>query len=459
MLRQRNITAAVTAIALLVVGGLIFALLAGCSNYASRSVRGEVLAMPTNRDTPTPDLLITNWAWDQDGGTLYVTYAVRAGKRWDVRWEHEMEDVDGWYSPRAAFDEDRVYYVAGDRLLALDRADGTVAWQAPLSDLMATHCPNCIQMAGEWVIVLTTDYILQGVYTRTGDLAWSVRLNHPSTAYDGFSVIDGQIVVYDRKGPEDTTWVLHLFDPATGALVRQIAPTCPDPQQYVRLNEEVVVDRALGQAIFWHECDTDPYVGSWDLARGQAVWHEPLPEEADTSVDWFLLGADTLYADTYKGLFGVSLADGQVEHLVTEIDPDYDWQPLAEHEGLLVGQAQRTRGTRRYELWGVDLEGTRVWRYGMETDSLLDVDSGSADWLYHLVSGGILVVQVLDDPARVTAVMLDPQTGEVLHESVVEMEYASLDGASRHGKHIYLTLDGGLYSVDLETTEITSEWP
>lgn len=459
MLRQKNTTAAVMAIALLIVGGAIFALLSGCSSYASRSVRGEVLAMPPHRDTSTPDLLITNWEWDEDGGTLYVTYAVRAGKRWDVRWEHEMKDIDGWYSACAVFDEDRVYYLAKDRLLALDRAEGTVAWQTPLSDLVAPHCPHCLQVVGEWVIVLTTDYILQGVHTRTGDLAWSVRLNHPTAAHDGFSVVGGQIVVYDYKGPEDTTWVLNLFDPATGALVRQVAPTCPDPQQYVRFNEDVVVDQAVGRAIFWHECDIDPYVGSWDLASGQIVWHEPLPQEADTSVDWFFLGADTLYADTYKGLFGVSLADGRVERLTTEIDPDYDWQPLAEHEGLLVGQAQRTRGTRRYELWGVDLEGTRVWRYGMETDSPLDVGSGGADWLYHLVPGGILLVQVLDDPARVTAVMLDPQTGEVLHESTVEIGHTSLDGASHHGKHIYLTLDGDLYSVDLETTEITSEWP
>jgi hypothetical protein len=70
-----------------------------------------------------------------------------------------------------------------------------------------------------------------------------------------------------------------------------------------------------------------------------------------------------------------------------------------------------------------------------------------------------VVVQLLDKPEQALVEILDPQTGQVTHQSTANIQDASLSAAvwSRH--YAYLTISGDLYVVDLETGEIAAEWP
>ncbi|MFB0535327.1 MAG: PQQ-binding-like beta-propeller repeat protein [Anaerolineae bacterium] len=462
MLRKKVL---ILVIALLVAPVILGGLLSGCSKYSNRHVRGAVLAMPASEDVGVPDLLITNWASGKSPGEFLVTYTTRAGKTRRVLWEKTLEEFDTWYYPQAAFDESYIYYVAGARLLVLSRADGAVAWEAPLSDLMRHDCPNCIQKVKDHVVALTVDYVLQGVNARDGKPAWSVRLNDSATAYEGFRVVNDQVVLLDQGGPDVHGATFHVFDSADGKLLRQIAPTCPhaDADSWLDIEEAFVEQNPTrgARAIFLYDCWADhySYVQSWNLTSGEVVWQVPLPEEADTSVDSFLLGQDTLYLDTYNGLFGISLNSGQTESLVREIDPDYDVTLLAERGERIIAWARRTRGSSKYELWGLYPTGERIWRHEMQVDDLYGMDSGTAEGAYHLTPNGMVVIQILDEPEQVLVEMLDPQTGQVTHQSTAEIEYASLYAAVWSSHYAYLTVYGDLYAVDLETGEVALDWP
>jgi hypothetical protein len=377
-----------------------------------------------------------------------------------VVWDKELEGCDDcWHGSRSFSDEDRIYYLAGERLLALSREDGATVWEAFPSDVVSTSCEQCIWKAKGRIVVLTMDYVLQGIDAEDGDLAWSVRLNNPSAAHDGFSIIGDQAVLLDRLSADVSDRVVRVFDPANGLVLREIQPICPDPEGSIWLNEVFIEPTAGGRAVFLYSCWAEPFVQSWNLASGEEVWQAAVPEEADYSYDSFLLGRAVLYLNTYNGFFGMSLSTGETRRLA-DLDPDYDVTLLEEHEGVILAKARRTRGSTRHELWGLNTFGRRTWRYGMQADTLIGVDSGSADWAYRFAPDGLIVIQVLDDPEEhISATMLDPETGEVLQDSELVNDARSLDGLAWDSAYGYLTVWGDLYTVDLQTLDIERAWP
>jgi hypothetical protein len=446
-------------ILLIVAGALLSGLLAGCCPYANRSVRGVVLTIPAGGDSQASDLLITNWEPVQESGTFHVTYVAKDGDKRKVLWEKALKEYDYWYIPRAISDESRIYYLAGERLLALNQQDGSTVWEAPLSDLVSISCASCIDKVRDRVVVLTTDYVLQGVDARSGEIAWSVRLNDPSAAYEGFSVIGDQIVLLDYIEPGTSEQAVHVFNPGDGSLIRRISPTCPESGS-ISWRNEALIDHTGGQAIFSHGCSTSgPYMQSWSLANGEMIWQSPLPEGRSISAKSFLFGRDTLYLDEYQGRLEVTLSTGQIKYLPNP-DPDYDFTLLGEHEGLLIGIARRTRGTTRYELWGLKGVAERIWSYEIAADTPFDPDPRSGDWAYRFTPDGVVVILILDDPKpHISAVLLDPQNGQVMRQSEAAVEVTSLDGVAWDSTTAYVTLWGDVYAVDLESLAIKPEWP
>jgi outer membrane protein assembly factor BamB len=454
------------AISLLVVvlgvsglAGLLGACCAGLQ-YGRRIVRGTTLPIPPHSDIRGSDLLITNWDPEQSSETLFVTYVAAKGNTRQVLWDKKLEACDDCsYNPHALFDENLVYYLAGDRMLALNQEDGTTVWETFLTDLVSPSCEQCIWKAKGHIVVLTTDYVLQGIDAEDGSPAWSVRLNNPSAAYDGFSMVNDQVVLLDYTDADTSDRVLRAFDPASGLLLQETAPTCPDNESSVWFDEVLIEHTGGGRAIFVYDCWSDPFIQSWRLVDGQEMWRSPLPEEAGSSPDSFVIGQDRLYLNTSDGLFSTSLSTGQTEHLA-DLDPDYDLTLLTEREGVLIGKARRTRGSTRYELWGLSPSGKRIWQYEIQADTLFGVDSGSADWAYRIVPDGLVVIQVLDNPEdHVAVAMLNPQNGDVIQESELVTDVSSLDGLAWDGAYAYVTVWGDVYTIDLDTLDIERGWP
>ena len=78
-----------------------------------------------------------------------------------------------------------------------------------------------------------------------------------------------------------------------------------------------------------------------DASSGELAWQTPLPQDADTSVDSFLLGRDALYLDVHEGRLEISLATGQVAHLPK---PDPDDAEYAERPGHPAGRGAHRGG-------------------------------------------------------------------------------------------------------------------
>jgi outer membrane protein assembly factor BamB len=443
---------------------LLAGLLGGCSpiKYQDRTVRGKVFPIPQSGDTPMMDLLAINWDSSENPDSFYITYLIPQGEDYDVLWEHELEQFDSWHDVHTAFDEGTVYYAAEASLLALNRNDGSISWKAPLSDLIWSGCPNCIQRVGDRIIVLTVDYVLQAIDVRDGKPSWSVRLNDSSIAYDGFLVIDEEIVLQDYLGPDLYDSALYIYSSTSGTVLRQVVPTCPTeayPHWYDD-NLFFAYDSSRGvQALFLYQCWSDPYMQSWDLSTGELNWQESVPAEMVSSPRASLLEQDTLYLKTSEGVFAVSLTSRRAELLVEGIDPDYDWVPLAEQEGVLLGWAERTRGSPRHELWGVDPTRGILWRHEMQADTLAGVDSGSADWAYWISSQGMILLHLREDPDEVVVETLDLRTGQVGESTALKLDYAYLDDIAWSRQQAFLTISGQVYAVDLQEAAISPVWP
>jgi len=133
---------------------------------------------------------------------------------------------------------------------------------------------------------------------------------------------------------------------------------------------------------------------------------------------------------------------------------------LEEYEDILIGRARRTRGSERHELWGLKGVAERIWSYEIEADMLIGVDSGSGNWTYRFTPDGIVVIQILDDPEpHISAVLLNPQNGQVIQQNEISTKGTSLEDVAWDSSTVYITLWGDVYTVDLATLAIKPEWP
>ncbi len=440
---------------------LILSLLGGCK-FSGRRVRGPAVVLPADPAGGAPDLLAVNWQPTEEDEVFYLTYLAPAGKGWRPRWEIRRPQVDGWYEPRVVYDEGTVYAITGDRLLALGREDGEIAWEISLTDLTSTSCTHCLQLMGNRLVVLTADYTLHGIDPGSGEIAWQVRLNDSSTAHRGFWQLDGQVVLVDRDA-EDNRPALYAYRPDDGSLIRRLPPTCPDGYQSPRFDADEVFFRqdvaGNGQAILLVECG-EPAVQEWDLRTGELAWSALLPEGVRGEPDSVLFGRRSLYLVEDGNLVTIALNDGAGRLLAQPIDPDHKISLLAEEGEGLIAWAERTRGTARYELWGLSPAGKPAWRYAAQVEDLLNVDQHWAEGVMVAGPDGLYLIQVLEgEPDKMLVELIDPQMGTVAQQSSVKLEYAGLDAAVWHGNRGYLTASGRLWVLDLTSGEVTKGWP
>ncbi len=436
---------------------ILVLLLVGCSR--PRWVRGNILLIPSRDDIPTPDLFAVNWDPTADETTFHATYVT--GPQRKVLWEQAFDEFDSWYFLQSAYGNEAIYYAAGDRLLALSRDDGATLWEGNLSDVVWSHCPACMGHVGDRVFVLTADYVLQSFDQAGEGEAWSLRLNHVRASYEGFRVFGDDVVVVDRTAPDGSTWAVQIVDAANGYVARTLAPACPQADERPYFDpDQLFFEGGGGQnrAIFLYECRHTGYVQSRDLSTGAVVWEASLPEEVNTSYDSAIVGRDDLYLLSGEELFAISLSDGSMQELPVS-DPDYDLVLLEEWGDELLAWARRTRGSTHYELWGLSPAGEHLWSYDLTSSYEPATPTDLSDWAYRFTVDGLLLIEVKEEPERISALLLDPKTGEVLNQTVLELDYASLDGLAWGRDAAYVTSNGTVYAVDLETLEISKVWP
>lgn len=365
-----------------------------------------------------------------------------------------------------AQDNEQVYAASGTDLLAYRLSDGSLAWQVVMPDTL-NYGENTLLVTTGRVIVSSVDQTIRAYNASTGALVWERRIS----GYDRtLRLMDSTLVVVDYIG-ESYDFGLIFLNPATGAEERTLAPGCLQ-DEYITItldpDSPMLYDAATNTLTFI----SDNYSGCiqrFDLITGEVVW-QYISESSFSFSPYGTQTIDTenrIYFSTYTELIAVEKSTGAMQILLT--DEDYEFLPLAVSGETLLVRARRTRGTEKFELWGVDAStGAQRWKVNMDNAAPVNppnemvglVDEDQSGWTWHLLAGQLVLVKFQAAPHQLVLQTVDLSDGTVSAETIVELKsvigdfYSVPTVIGWDETRLYFTLDGDLYSVDVNTGEI-----
>ena len=444
----------------------IFAIVS--SQNGGRSIFSSVRALDTAMIVPGGDgqlpialLLTHNNDTDKSGLGLVSPISQT------TRWQNEYFDKDT-YSVVMTTGGNLVYTVDKTRLLALNRDSGQIVWQTSLSDEVSTSCHGCLQVVGKQLVALTKDGTLQSFDAQTGRVARSKRL---SSTPDRLSVIRDQLLVIDRDNGDA---FVSILDPATGKEVQHLTPQCTaDPESLpdtLETDAAIVIDS--DQSLYLMYGTFTACVQRWDVTSGKLTWQTGLKDASFIIADdiYPLVSDDSVFVSGRNALYAVSKKDGKPRELIN--NADYDFVPLAIHANTLIVRAKRTRGSTRYELWGVDIpSGKQLWQHPFAATEPLDepdrmaglIDNTDSGFTAHLTPTGLVIVAAKGEPHQLVLETLDPESGTSAGEKTIGLNvsgdfYSVPDVVGWTNDTGYFIIEGQLYVVNLTLGTATYVW-
>ena len=370
------------------------------------------------------------------------------------------------YKARFLVVAEQVVVAMDTRLAAFKRTDGSLLWETSLSDQIPVGCDTCLQVAEGRLFALTQIGTLHAYDLASGQQVWNAGL--ATTPRDLYLFNNSPAVVDEVDGLP----TILVFDPASGQRLQGIAPTCPnytfdnDPQEF-GLYDSLwpAADNGFFYVAygFWEPGCLE----KWDAVTGQRVYQALLPEDVTRN--------DLLHLDTEEAIYFSPASSGQTWLLETGSgetrqltdEEDYQTRPVAAQGEVVVIEARRTRGSARYELWGVDAgSGERLWQFIPQAEDSFDNTASSivdADGLFavHATEGKLVLLQAFDDPARITLEKLDFQNGVSQGQvsyAVNETSIFSLAVIGWREDQVWLDSDGILV-LDLSSAKVLYSWP
>ncbi len=460
----------------------------------NRAAFNDVVATTRGGDGIAPDLLMENWHYGGSEIPIFVSYTEPKGEngRRSIRWEQQVATTDESQSFNMGFDNQNIYITSGNTLYAYGRSDGELLWQLNLSDQVSRLCAHCIRAQDGVVVVFTDDNNLFAVNSRTGQQLWQARLENDNYLYveDGqltFAFLDGKVAILDRTEIDDSlTVVLSMYDLQSGELVRQLNPTCPDPDNFfsddtllrggqVFINEETdALYFIFGSGMVDQLC-----VQQWDPAAGEMVWSNRLAVDTElpfglssgittpeTRMPYFVMTEDSLVlaaetAVSNSGIIQIDLSNGET---IFELnDPDYELLPLGLQNDVIVASAKRMRGSDQFAVWGIDREtAVTKWQQILQAEYLYELDPFDDRWSYYVAPDGVVLLQLLtdSDPAQLLVQKVALNDGSLIYDETSAMHdnYSSWRGLTWTPSHAYLSIQS-LYELDLEDGTVTAVWP
>lgn len=312
------------------------------------------------------------------------------------------------------------------------------------------------------VITDNADQTVQAYDATTGSLVWSKRL----AGYDRTLRLMGNSLVVMDYTDKDNNYGLVFLDPVSGEQQHVITPTCThDDYSYNALDTDsgLAYDQA-GNALYVVPDASYACMMRIDLASGQTTW-QVTGDESFSFVPngfQFLMTDSTLYFSSDNDLLAMDKATGTTKVLLT--NPDYESLPPAMSGDNLIVRARRTRGTERFELWGVNAaSGDQVWQKIMQGAEPLDppdvlvglVDDTDWGYTWKLVPGGLVLITFQGKPNQVMLETVNPADGTSLGRQTIALKNVSGDFysiptmISRQDNILYFSLETNIYSLDL----------
>lgn len=414
----------------------------------------EPIALDT--DTSTPDLLVISRNYDRNTSTIAYMSADSGAIRWESA---SLSDENDEYAWGVAYSDGQVIAAVQTRLVGLSRATGEQIWEAPLTDAVSTICRDCVRVFGDVVVVLSDDGELQAFAAASGAPRWKVRLR---AAPRQLVAVRGLVGVPDERDDGEGGAVLRLFSPADGAEAEPFAPACQsrgsDYGSNASIYDEIERD-PRGRFLVWLIGSSPSCLLSLDTATGEVAGRTYLDGFSGADLDpqrrhW---DGDTLYLSDNSQI--VAVGPQEARTLVTS--EDYYLAPVAAGDGVLVVQAQRSRGSSRYELWAVDAaSGQRLWDRVLVASDPFEGPRETGSFATIVAGDALALVEAHEEPEELRYELIGLRDGLSRGRSALGVEDPTDDlrGAVLGNDRLMLVTDE-LYTVDLATGQVRARWP
>jgi LSD1 subclass zinc finger protein len=434
-------------------------------------VGDSAVLIPSLGDAP-PDILALTMQYPMDGGDQTRRLVALSSAAPELLWQSAPLDPDIYHVPLVANDN-FVYFVEGERLVALNRADGSAAWGAPLPDeLSFALCDGCLRQLGGRVFTLGADGTLLASDGETGAPVWEFRMTQDAPR--GLYVLGGRLALMDRD--EEVNGVLRLFDPATGAM-DVLQPSCSSKT----FSSEMYADWTTplypapdGDSFYIVYGSPDLCVQRWDARRMEQLWSTAAHDDLDYD-SAALVTERGLYLGDDALLYAFDAATGAAQALIEE--EDYTFVPLeVVGEDVLV-RATRQRGSERYELRRVDgAGGGAVWTFDLGRHPPLDppdaahsiIDEDAPVWTWHRMPDELLILRFRRAESETGHALvveaLDPATGDSAGTYEVNLGVRTTILSAPAFRTwwrdtLWMSVEGQLLGFDARAGEIVYRWP
>ena len=358
---------------------------------------------------------------------------------------------------------DLLYTANGANLTAYKIADGTLVWQAEMKDSLNYGDVPLLVTAGR-VIADTADQSITAYDAANGNLIWSRKTDYTDRS---LRLMGDSLVVVDSNG-DSAGESLFFIDPASGSQQQRLTPVCTVDNEDSQIDSDTgLVYDAAGNAlylVFEEGC-----VQRIDLADKQVTWNSLDENTFNYLYEGFtpLITDANLYFSNGSGLVQVAKSDGTIKTLVS--NPDYELVPLVQDKDTLIVRAKRTRGTTRFELWGIDAAtGSAVWQKVLEKTEPIDppdemaglVDDNDWAFTWHSSADGLTLLTFSGEPNQLTLETLNPADGTSLAKHTLALnrvsgDFYSIPSVISWQENVAtLNIDSNLYSLDVSTNEL-----
>jgi hypothetical protein len=180
-----------------------------------------------------------------------------------------------------------------------------------------------------------------------------------------------------------------------------------------------------------------------------------------------LMTGTSFYFSNGGQLLIVDKQSGTIQTLLA--NEDYEFLPLALTGDTLLVRARRTRGTERFEIWGLNPgSGAKLWQVDLQGASPIDppdemsglVDETDTGFTWRLVPAGLVLIKFQGNPNQMLLDTINITNGTLLDEKTVALKQVTGDFYSVpkvigwQDNLMYLNLDSNIYGLDITTEEI-----
>jgi outer membrane protein assembly factor BamB len=425
---------------------------------------GPAVLLSPEQDGPAD--VVTQFYNGNDDNHLLGRVSTTQGK---LLWQSSPFPKDSLAD--AVLTDGKLVFVANqDNLLALCKEDGSQVWQIKMPDKLYYGSSSLI-LKNDHLLAITQDRSLQAYNTQTGEQAWSRQL----LGYDRDIRSMGSGVAILDYSTESSIYSLFLLDPATGNEILKITPSCQAPNSLendLDPDSGILYDESTNSLLLIYG-SFDGCIQRFDLQTGQLIWQYT----QDDAFAYFMSGfypaitESGIYFNSEDSLYTLDKQNGSVQLLLN--NPDYEMTPLMLSGANLIVRARRTRGSERFELWGVNAaSGARQWQLTLENSSPLDppnemvglITSDGYGWTFHSLATGFLLLNFQAEPNQLVLKSINPADGTVLAENTLALRSVSGDFYSApevvgwRGNLLYFLLETQVYVLDVSTLKIVMQY-